>query len=203
MGIRTDKAKDLAIATMRENSGTINRLADQIVDDWVAGDDFSTALERARGQLVEEVAARYSDRIRNALRRAGLQIEDGEILTPDKIKEIVGLQAGIDFQDLQADGIVAGMDRLLSKKLSGMIGIEVTTIADGNALKGAVELGIRDALLNGTAERLITDVLRKRARAAATWAREGVTNKKDRERLERRAYQIEYAKTHSQVWIPK
>ncbi len=203
MGVRTDKAKDLAVATMRENAGTINKLTDQIIDDWVAGDDFGVALERASGQLVEEVAARYSDRIRNALRRAGLQVEEGEVLTPDKIKEIVGQQAGIDFQDLQADGIVAGMDRLLSKKLSAMIGIEVTTVADGAALRGAVEVGLKEALLNGTAERLITEVLRKRARSAATWAREGVTNKADRERLERRAYQIAYAETHSQVWVPK
>ena len=203
MGIRADKAKGVAVATMRENAGTINKLADQIVDDWVAGDDFSVALERASGQLVEEVAERYSDRIRNALRRAGLQVEDGDVLTPDKIREIVAEQAGIDLGDLQADGIVTGMDRLLSKKLSAMIGIEVTTIADGAALKAALEVGLKEALLNGTAERLITGVLRKRARAAATWAREGVTNKADRDRLTRRAYMIEYANTHSQVWVPK
>lgn len=203
MGVRTDKAKGIAVATMRENSGTINRLADQIVDDWVDGQDFSVALERARSELVEEVAGRYSDRIRNALRRAGLQVEEGDILTPDRIKEIVGEQAGIDFDDLQAGGVVSGMDRLLAKRLSSMIGIEVTTVADGAALRAALEVGIKEALLNGTAERIISSVLERRARAAATWAREGVKNKADRARLERRAYQIEYAKTHSQIWVEK
>ena len=203
MGVRTDKARAVVVATARENAGTVNRMVDSLIDHWVEGDDLNTAWEKVQDEVVQEVSERYSARIARALRRAGLQVADDDVLTPDRVRELISEQAGIDLQELSVEGVLEGIDHLASAKLSAAVGMPIDTMLTAEGFKQAIGAAVMEALRNGTAEAIIGDLLVKRARKAAQWKRENVTDPADQKRLEHRARQHKYAAKHSQMWVPK
>lgn len=203
MGAKIEKAKTIAVSTARENAGTVNNMVDSLIDHWVDGDDLSTAWDKVEAELVQEVSERYSARIAAALRRAGLSVADDDVLTPARIRELISEQSGIDLDELSTEGVARGIDRLASARLSEALGVEITTMATAEGLKQSLMAALVASIENGTAERLIAKVRAIRLRKVAQWRREGVDAAADQRRLENRARQQKYARTHSQIWVEK
>lgn len=200
---RMARMKALGIATARENAGMAQDIVDLVFDNYAAGADWADCIEAAKEELARRALERYGDKIRAALRRAGLDYPDDQELTPDGIKEVVARQSGLDLDELTGDGVKRAIDGLLSARLSAALGVDVPTVLDTSAMKLAVEAAVKASIANGTAERLLTAGLTRAARKLVTFKRAGINAKADQKRTMQRWYQKRYARTHSQIWVPR
>lgn len=197
---RLSRGKSLAIATARENSAMVQDVFDNVVDNYTAGASWEDSVNAAMEPLKERAIERYGPRIRAALRRAGLEFPDDMVLSVESVQDLLSEQSGLDIEALTGEGVADAIDTLLSKRLSETLGVPITSVLNAEGLKTAVEAGVRQAIENGTAERLITAGLSKAARRLATWKRNGVPEREEQQRILHGWYQKKYARTHRQVW---
>lgn len=191
------KFKALAIATKRANAGMAGDILDAIADAYFEqGMDLSDAIASVQDQLVQAAIDRYSDKIRAALARAGLDVE-GE-LSLDAIKNAIIEKTGLELTDLTPDAMAQAVDTLAAGRLSEELGIEVASIAGGN-LAEAITSGVAQALADGRASQLVGRQLTKQARDAMTWKRAAI-GPDDQKRIPQRVYQKRYRRHHVEVW---
>ena len=200
MGIAA-KTKALAIATSRENAGMAGDILGMIEDAYFEqGMDLQDAINSVQDQLIQRAIDRYSDKIRAALARAGLDLPDGE-LTLEAIKGAVIDKTGLDLTDLTPDAMVAAVDRLASDRLSVAIGVQVASVMNGATLADNIRAGVAKAITAGRGMALLTNGLSQRARVEMTWNRAGITTEQQRRRVLSAWYQKKYRRTHVEVWV--
>lgn len=150
-----------------------------------------------RERIVQRGIDRYSDKITAAMRRGGVDIEDGEQLNEEKIRDILADQMGVArgaLDGLNQETILAEIDRQASELLSDALGFDVGSVLDADALAANIDAGLQERLdsmledLEGQVEQYIPAATLKRLRVAATWARSGLDPKTVQNCLAQRAY---------------
>lgn len=193
----TGKFKALAISTARANGGMAGDIMDAIADAYFEGGmDLGAAIASVQDQLIQSAIDRYSEKIRSALSRAGLDVE-GE-LTLESIKAAIIEKTGLELSDLSPDAMATAVDQLAARRLSDELGIEITSIAGGN-LGEAIRSGVAQSLADGRTSKLLGRQLTNQARAAMTWQRQGI-GEQDQRRIPQRVYQKRYRRRNVEVW---
>lgn len=147
-----------------------------------------------RERIVQRGIDRYSDKITAAMRRGGVDIEDGEPLTEDKLRDILAEQMGVakeTLDGLNSESILAEIDREASARLSDALGFDVGSLLDADALAANIEAGLTERLegmLDEQIERYLPAATIKRLRVAATWARSGLDKRTVQNTLAQRAW---------------
>ena len=198
---RATRLKSLGIRTARENAGMARDIVDLVFDNYAAGATWHDSVEAAKDAIAERALARYGPNIRAALAKAGLALPDGVALTPEAIKEVLSAQTGLDIDSLTGEGFARAIDSLLSQRLSDELGVPIDSVLQPEGLKLAVRAGVKLAIANGTAERLLTKGLTRAARIAVTWRRAGVSSKVEQRKILKSYAQKKYARTHQQIWV--
>jgi hypothetical protein len=145
-----------------------------------ANDRGMTVAEVTRELIVQRGIDRYSDKITAALRRGGVDIEDGERLTEDKLRDIFAEQSGIakdKLDSLNTETILSEIDRQASERLSDAMGFDVGSIRDAEALAANIEAGLKErveSMLEDELEKYLPEKMMARLRARATWQRSGL-----------------------------
>lgn len=150
--------------------------------------------EIIRERIVQRGIDRYSDKITAAMRRGGVDIEDGEQLTENKLRDILAEQMGVakeTLNGLNPDAILAEIDREASARLSDALGFDVGSILDTDALAANIEAGLTErieSMLDDQLEKYLPAATIKRLRVAATWARSGLDRRTVQNTLAQRAW---------------
>lgn len=146
-----------------------------------------------RERIVQRGIDRYSDKITAAMRRGGVDIEDGEILTPERLSEILEKQTGVavdKISELTPDMVIEAIDREVSKKLSDELGFQIDSVFNGDALAQSLQAGIDAKIeeLEGNLEKYLDAATIRNLRRKATWARSGLDARKVQNCLAQRAW---------------
>lgn len=200
---RAARMREIAVATARANAGQVNDIVDLIYSKWENGLSLDEAWEASKEEMIAGALARYADKIKAGLARAGIELnlEEGQPLTLVDIEQCIAERAGLPDLELTKDGIIEAMDGLMARKLSDELGIEIATVMNVESIKEAARAGLLLAIENGTAERLITQAYHITARKLATFRRAGYADKADQLRIMNNHYNKKYRQTHRQVWV--
>lgn len=191
------KTKALGVKLDRATGGMAGDILGMIETAYFdQGLSLQDSINLVQDQLVQMAIDRYSDKIRAALGRAGLDV-DGE-LTIESIKAAVIEKTGLELSDLSPDAMVAAVDQLAARRLSDELGVEVATLA-GGGLADAVRSGVRQSLADGKVPRILGRQLSGQVRAAMTWKRGGF-DPLDRKRIMGKVYQKRYRRHNVEVW---
>lgn len=192
------KIKALAVNTARANAGLINEIIDATLDQWMAGEDFDSCLTSAQSQIADAALNRHGEKVRAGLARVGLEVQ-GDTLSAAAIAEAVSKKSGLEIDDFSPDGILRAVDRMIAYRLSEVSGVKIDSVI-GEDLPTVIKSAVRAALRSGTAKKLITHMLDRRARTVATLRRLG-SDKAEYKKLRNRAYQSEWRKRYKQQWV--
>lgn len=143
--------------------------------------------------LTDKAIERYSDKIGALFRRAGIDVEDGEVFTPERLGEIFEQQTGIpadSIGDLSPEVVLEAIDRDISAKLSEELGFEIDSVFNGDALAQALQDGIDTKIeeLEGNLEKYLDAAKIRNLRRKATWARSGLDARTVQNCLAQRAW---------------
>lgn len=182
----------MAIKTIfkdRAGEGVENNLADIILDAPNGG-----VTDAVIEELTNRTIDRYSDKIGALLRRGGIDIEDGERLTPERLGQIFEEQSGIAVNtigDLNPDAVVAAIDKEASDRLSEALGFDVGSVFDGDALAAAIQAGLQEkieSMLDDELEKYLPAATLRMLRRRATWQRSGLDPKTVQNALAQRTW---------------
>ena len=199
-GERASRLKALGVETLRDNSGMVRDVVDLVIDRYMEGATFADALGAVQDELAARAIARYGDAIRAALRRAGFDVPDGTELDAATIADLVREKTGLQFASLDSASVIEYVDKEMAARVTALTGVPVSSVYNAQTLMQEMKDGVREAIKNGTAERLLTQGMSVAARRVATWRRYGYTTKESRRKAMQRLYAKRYAETHRQVW---
>lgn len=194
---RAQRAKSLAVNTLRANSGLINDIIDSVIDQWIGGADFESCINAAQDQIATAALASHGSKVRAALGRAGIDMDAVE-LSPESIGEAIKKKSGLDISDWSPTGILEAVDKLLARRISSETGIQITSVVGAN-LTDQLKAGVRLALRSGEAKRLLGTLLDRKARRLATLKRLS-SNSAEFKKVRNRKYQAKWRETHKLVW---
>ena len=186
----------MKIAVRRADSGLALDMARNIYESIKDGGEVSEAV---RDEMVNQAIERFTPHVAAALRRAGIDVPEGEKLSLETIRQIINAKTGLDIEELTEESIAQAVDAKMAARLSEVLGVEVSTVLDAETLKEEVKAGALEAIQSGRATKLISAAMIRAVRAAATWKRAGVPVDERRKYLQR-WYAKKYRRTHRQVW---
>lgn len=189
----------LKIRKLRVDKGSWNDLIDAAYENYKARgrESIKEAFSEA---IADKVLQRYQVKIAAGFRRAGVEIEDGEPLTAEKLLTIIKDRTGLEINNLSPEGVMSAVDRLLSERLSAAMGVTVTTVFDRQAMMAAMEESVKQAIRDGRAAEFIGKHAMRAARKYATFKRRGIESPEDHRRIMLAWYQKKYRRTHRLVW---
>ena len=189
----------LKIRKLRVDKGSWNDLIDAAYEHYKerGRESIKEAFSEA---IADKVLQRYQVKIAAGFRRAGVEIEDGEPLTAEKLLTIIKDRTGLDINNLTPDGVMSAVDRLLAERLSAALGVTVTTVFDRQAMMAAMEESVKQAIRDGRAAEFIGAQAMRAARKYATFKRRGIESPEDHRRIMLAWYQKKYRRTHRLVW---
>lgn len=189
----------LKIRKLRVDKGSWNDLIDAAYTNYKehGRESIRDAFTEA---VADKVLQRYQVKIAAGFRRAGVEIEDGEPLTAEKLVTIIQDRTGLDIQHLSPEGVTTAVDKLLAERLSALMGVTVTTVFDRDAMMAAMEESVKQAIRDGRAAEFIGKHAMSAARRFATFKRRGVESPEDHRRIMLAWYQKKYRRTHRLVW---
>lgn len=189
----------LKIRKLRVDKGSWNDLIDAAYENYKARgrESIKEAFSEA---IADKVLQRYQVKIAAGFRRAGVEIEDGEPLTAEKLLTIIKDRTGLEINTLSPEGVMSAVDRLLSERLSEALGVTVTTVFDRQAMMAAMEESVKQAIRDGRAAEFIGKHAMRAARQYATFKRRGIESPEDHRRIMLAWYQKKYRRTHRLVW---
>lgn len=187
------------IRRLRVDKGSWNDLIDSAYEHYKANGRESIR-EAFTEAVADKVIQRYQAKIAAGFRRAGIEIEDGEPLTADKLLTIVQDRTGLEINNLTPEGVTSAVDRLLSERLSAALGVQVTTVLDRQAMMASLDEAVKQAIRDGRAAEFISKKAMKAARQFATFKRRGIGSKEDQRRVMLRIYQKRYRRHNKLVW---
>lgn len=185
------------ISRARVDRGAINDLIADAWEHYKAGGRES--IQSAFGEAVADmVIRRYEDKIRNGFSRAGLELPAD--LNSATILEVVRTQTGLEIDNLDPDAVATAVDRLLSKRVSAALQVNITSVFD----KEQIIAGINDAVIasikSGRASKWVSGKVFKSARRYMAFKNAGL-NAATADRLAARARMKKYRETHKLVWV--
>ena len=186
---------DFQLLRFRAGEGVENDIANAILD---ALTNDSSVVDGVVEVVLDAAIERYSDKLTAALRRAGVEIEDGAVMDVETITELVSRFSGFEIEDLSADGIIAAVDAKLVERLQAALGVTVSTVINTDVLLSDLEAAAVEAFESG-AGGLVSRAMYARARAAATWARAGY-GQGERKAVQNALNQRRYRKSNVEVW---
>ena len=189
----------LKIKKLRVDKGSWNDLIDAAYENYKARgrESIKEAFSEA---IADKVLQRYQVKIAAGFRRAGVEIEDGEPLTAEKLLTIIKDRTGLEINNLTPEGVMSAVDRLLSERLSAAMGVTVTTVFDRQAMMAAMDESVKQAIRDGRAAEFIGKHAMRAARKYATFKRRGIESPEDHRRIMLAWYQKKYRRTHRLVW---
>lgn len=189
----------LKIRKLRVDKGSWNDLIDAAYENYKARgrESIKEAFSEA---IADKVLQRYQVKIAAGFRRAGVEIEDGEPLTAEKMLTIIKDRTGLEINNLSPEGVMSAVDSLLSERLSAAMGVTVTTVFDRQAMMAAMEESVKQAIRDGRAAEFIGAQAMRAARKYATFKRRGIESTEDHRRVMLAWYQKKYRRTHRLVW---
>lgn len=189
----------LKIRRLRVDKGSWNDLIDAAYENYKARgrESIKEAFSEA---IADKVLQRYQVKIAAGFRRAGVEIEDGEPLTAEKLLTIIKDRTGLEINNLSPEGVMSAVDRLLSERLSAAMGVTVTTVFDRQAMMAAMDESVKQAIRDGRAAEFIGKHAMRAARKYATFKRRGIESPEDHRRIMLAWYQKKYRRTHRLVW---
>jgi hypothetical protein len=149
--------------------------------------------------VADWVIARYDVRVRARLAAMGLEVDGEGPITVDAIREAVQAKSGLQIDELTPEGITEAVNKKLASELSAVLGFEVSTVFDSEALKSEVKEQVLQALAGGHGAGIIAGDTLEELKAAATFARAGLVGDEKR-KAQARYRQKKYRRTHSQIW---
>ena len=189
----------LKIKKLRVDKGSWNDLIDAAYENYKArGREYNK--EAFSEAIADKVLQRYQVKIAAGFRRAGVEIEDGEPLTAEKLLTIIKDRTGLEINNLTPEGVMSAVDRLLSERLSAAMGVTVTTVFDRQAMMAAMDESVKQAIRDGRAAEFIGKHAMRAARKYATFKRRGIESPEDHRRIMLAWYQKKYRRTHRLVW---
>ena len=183
---------------MRIDKGSINDLIDAAWEKYKEG-----GRESIRDAFTEAAAdraiGRYEEKIRAGFRRGGIELPDGA-LTMQTMQGIIGEQTGLELQGLSADSIVAAVDKLLSKRLSQALGVQVATVMDKDAMLESINAAVLQAIKSGRAGEFVNRHAMHAARRYMAYKNAGVAPDAAPV-IGARKRARKFRKTHKLVWL--
>ena len=149
--------------------------------------------------LLDAGINRYSDKLTAMLRRGGVEIEDGEKIDAETVGKLLSRGLDYDLDDLSEGGVISAVDTEVSRRVSEVIGFEVASVLDAEALASELEAAIVERVGAGGASGLVSAKLLKRLKDAATWSRAGYDDF-DRRRVLMSVAQRRYRQSNRMVW---
>jgi hypothetical protein len=190
------KFKSLAVKTIRANEGMANDILDLVFDNYFNGMSFEEALAAAQDELAAKAIERYGEKIRASLSRAGLEI-DG-VLSIESIEAAIVAKTGLEMDSLTHENILDAADKIAAKKISSLMGVEITSV-----LNGGLEVGVRGAvaaaIASGAAATVLMGGMSAVVRRSVTWIKAGV-QKSEIQKIEAAIGQKKYRRKHKLVW---
>lgn len=147
----------------------------------------------------DHVVRRYELKIRHGFARAGIELPEGE-LSAAVLLGVVRERTGLDIDSLDADAVMAAVDRLLAARLSEALGVQVSTVFDREAMMQSLNQAIIEAIRNGRAREFISRKAMSVARRYATLKRLQI-DAATWEKIEARKRQKRYRETHRLEWV--
>lgn len=189
----------LKIRKLRVDKGSWNDLIDAAYEHYKerGRESIKEAFSEA---VADKVLQRYQVKIAAGFRRAGVEIEDGEPLTAEKLLTIIKDRTGLEINNLSPEGVMSAVDRLLSERLSAAMGVTVTTVFDRQAMMAAMDESVKQAIRDGRAAEFIGKHAMRAARKYATFKRRGIESPEDHRRIMLAWYQKKYRRTNRLVW---
>jgi hypothetical protein len=187
----------MKILKLRAGEGYERDLAGAAWEAFKRGDDITGAVS---AELIDRGVERYRDKIGAMLRRGGFEVENGEVLTVEKIAAIVGEKTGLELTDLTEAGVLEAVDKWAAARLSHELGITVTSVLNVDVLKAEIEAAVTEAIASGAALALISQRLRAKAGRTMTWSRAGYDESMQRKVMMRIA-QKKYRRHNKMVWV--
>lgn len=183
----------------RAKLGALNDAVNAVWDRYAAGEDLQPAIADA---IADAVIKRYEVKLRNGLSRAGVELEEGERLDADKIKQIIEDRTGLELESLSPATVVQAVDKKLAARLSEKLGTQVTSVLNKDTLIAELREYVVEELRSGRAAALISRKALKAARRMATLKR-AESDAAELRRASGAEYQKRYRRTHKQQWVPK
>lgn len=146
-----------------------------------------------RERIVQRGIDRYSDKITAAMRRGGVDVKDGEILTPERLGQIFEEQTGIaagSIGELTPELVLETIDKEVSERLSEELGFKIDSVFNGDAMQQSLQAGIDAKIeeLGGNLDKYLDAATIRNLRRKATWARSGLDARKVQNCLAQRAW---------------
>lgn len=184
------------VALERAREGSLFDIYQSVMDARDAGATLSEAVIQ---ELADRTLARYQKHLAAAFRRYGVNIGDDEVIDSTVLLRVINERAGTDIQHLTPDALMSGFDSVLSARASTLLGVEVSSVQNFDAVKAALVEGAVQAVQSGRATQLVSRALIKKVQAAKAW-KNGNVPKEDRKEFLSRWYQKKYRRTHKGEW---
>lgn len=157
--------------------------------------------EAAAELVAEKAVERYQVGIAAAFARYGVDFEPGEKITLQTLLTAIEGKTGLSIQTLTPDGVLSAVDDRVSGRMSELLGFDVGSLIDVDALKQKLIDEAAKAITSGRATKLISKALIKRLRRVKTYKAGGLDTELERKRVLNRANQKYYRRTHKEVWV--
>jgi hypothetical protein len=149
--------------------------------------------------VADWVIARYDLRVRARLAAMGLDVDSEGPITVDAIRQAVQSKSGLEIEEMTPEGITNAVNKKLASELSQVLGFEVSTVFDAEALKAEVKEQVLQSLSGGSGAGIITGDTLEELKAAATFARAGLVGD-EKIKAQNRYRQKKYRRKHIQIW---
>lgn len=183
----------------RAKAGSLWDAYESIRDKMEAGQTVPEAVQEA---LADRVVQRYSLHIKAAFRKYNFNMQDDEVLDAQTLVRCINEKSGMDITSLTPDGVLAGANRMLSARMSDLLGVPVSSIDNINAAKQSLINAAVQAVQSGRATSIISRALIKKIKEKKTWRANGVTQAKSKAMLSA-WYQKKFRRSHVGVWREK
>ena len=170
----------------------------QIVEKVEA--DYAQRRDTGWSSVADWMLARFGGHVGAAMRRGGIEVEDGQPITLESLAELIRARSGLDIKELSADGVSKAVEERLARALSEQLGVPVTQVFDADALRAQVKAGLLEHLTRGGGAGILTYATTHRVRDTAALLAAG-KEPSDKQKAQARLRQRKYRRTHKLQWI--
>ena len=183
--------KQRVIGTIRNSVLTAYKDNNQAQDE--------TIWEGIAGGVVDSILLIHQDKVAAGLRRLGLEVEDGAVISQASLTALVAQKTGIEITSLDSDEIASKVAAALSKDLSNRVGFDVDL---SNGLNGAIDAAVEAAMASGRANKLVSGNTARKMRTMAAAFAAGVSEQ-DYKRINNAKRQATWRQGKAFSWVER
>jgi hypothetical protein len=158
-----------------------------------------SAWEGVAGGVVDSLILLHQEKIAAALRRAGLDVGDNDVLNEASILAMVNKKTGLDIQSFSPDAIADAVAKSISREVSERIGFDVDLT---NGIDAALDDIAAKAALSGRVNKVVSPAIARRLKDTAVAAAAGCSVD-DVRRVRKNFNQRQYNHSVSTVWVDR